>query len=116
MLIYGIRCDKTILTDLPKETVADYYTNYGLLVFPSYSRPTTLDAQGRLTPLFWETVRLIIQNPSRVYMMNMEQPFLSDAESAAVKIIQKVNKDAMPDWYHVPLIVTPEMAPQLVVA
>ena len=116
MLIYGIRCSKTVLTDLPKETVADYYTNYGLLVFPSYSRPTTLDAKGRLTPLFWETMRLIIQDPSRVYALDLEQPFLTDSESAAVKTIQQTYRDAQPDWYHVPLLATPETAPQLIVA
>lgn len=108
MLVYGIRCDKTVLSQLPKDTVADYYTNYGMLVFPSYSRPTVLDAQGHLTPTFWDTTRLILQNPSQVYAMDLEQPFVSDAESAAIKIIQSTCP-ALPDWYHVPLVVTPHI-------
>jgi hypothetical protein len=117
MLIYGIRCDKKVLTALPHDTVADYYMNYGMLVFPSYSRPTVLDAKGRLTPLFWETMRLIIQNPTQVYAMDLEQPFITDAEAAIVKIIQASGSATeQPDWYHVPFIVTPETAPQLVVA
>ena len=119
MLIYGIPCDKKVLTALPKDTVADYYMNYGMLVFPGYSRPTVLDAKGHITPLFWETVRLIIQNPSRVFTMDLEQPYITDAEAAAVKIIQDFDSSrekAQPDWYHVPFIVTPDTAPQLVVA
>jgi len=115
MLIYGIRCSKETLVSLPKEVVADYYTDYGLLVFPTYSRATTLDAKGRLSPLFWDTVRLILQAPTQVYAMDLEQPFVSEMEASAVKSIQTTST-ALPDWYHVPLIVMPGMSPQLVVA
>jgi hypothetical protein len=115
MLVYGIRCDKNVLAQLPKDTVADYYTDYGMLVFPSYSKATVLDAQGHLSSAFWDTTRLILQNPSQVYAMDLEQPFVSDAESAAIKIIQST-QTAMPDWYHVPLVVTPDMGPKIVVA
>ena len=115
MLVYGIRCDKNVLSQLPKDTVADYYTNYGMLVFPAYSRPTVLDAQGHLSPTFWHSTRLVLQNPSQVFAMDLEQPFVSDAESAAIKIIQTTNSE-LPDWYHVPLVVTPDMSPTIVVA
>jgi len=114
MLVYGIQCTQESATQLPKDLVtADYYTDYGLLVFPAYTRPTAIVSQGpRLTPEFWHTVRLIVQDPTRVYAMDLEQPYVSDAEAETIKHLQ--SRRIQPDWYHVPR--TADTNPHIVVS
>ena len=105
MLIYGIRCPKSVIPYLPKTAVAEYYMDYGILAFPSYSRPTGLTAHGHITSAFWSLVRLIIEHPEQVYAMEFEQPFLEEPDAAGVQCVRDIlGRAASPDWYHVPRI------------
>ncbi len=108
MFVYGFKCNPSDLHALPRGTIADYYVEYGLLVFPAYSKPTTLQANGRLTPEFWDTVSRVLAATKPV-AFQLEHPFITEAEDAAVKAIPTAELD----WYHVPRIVTPDMAPVL---
>ena len=108
MFVYGFKCNPSDLHALPRGTIADYYMEYGLLVFPAYSKPTTLQANGRLTPEFWDTVSRTL-SATKPVAFQLEHPFITEAEDAAVKAIPT----AYLDWYHVPRIVTPDMAPVL---
>ena len=108
MFVYGFKCSSQDLHVLPRGTIADYYIEYGLLVFPAYSKPTTLQANGRLTPEFWDQVGRILAATKPV-AVTLEHPFITETEDAAIKSVP----GAYLDWYHVPRIVTPDMAPVL---
>jgi hypothetical protein len=102
MFVYGIRCAPSDLSNLPSDATADYYLDYGLLVFPAYTRPTCI--QGRLGPELWDRVRRVASN--RVHAVELEHPYISDAEHDVVLAL----KDAYPlldcDWYYIPHVAT----------
>ena len=102
MLVYGIRCSPNDLFTVPMKTNADYYTDYGLLVFPGYTKGLCLDSHGALTTGFWDTVRRIIEQPKRVRVMDFEHPYLTESESSVVLALQEAYPGLQPDWYHVP--------------
>jgi hypothetical protein len=104
MYVYGIRCAPADLGDLPSDALADYYLDYGLLVFPTYTRPVCLQARGSLSNEFWDSVRRLITLPNRIYAVSLEHPFISDAESAVVKALQERYPRIEADWYHVPKV------------
>ena len=118
MLVYGIRCDQSDLSCLPKDTVADYYLDYGLLVFPSYSKPTCISTGGtRITAEFLHMMRLIVEQRKSVIAMEFEHPYLSEAETLTLKTLQTATgKNSLPDWYHVPRIVTADSIPHIVIS
>jgi hypothetical protein len=99
MLVYGIRCSASDLFSLPCNAEADYYSDYGILVFPSYSRPTVIKAHGTLTPLFWNAAKSILERPTAVQDVDLEQPYITDAEAAIVNAL-----NGKTYWYHVPRI------------
>jgi len=104
MLIYGIRCSPDDLSNLPSTTVADYYLDYGLLVFPGYSKPTTIQAHGSLTPRFWAEVNQILSNPKKVHVLEHEHPYITESEDSAVKYLEDQGHPP-PEWYYVPHLV-----------
>jgi len=114
MYVYGIRCAPADLGDLPSDALADYYLDYGLLVFPAYTRPVCLNSNGKLTQEFWDSVNRLITYPNRVHAVSLEQPFLTDAESAVVKALQERYPRIESDWYHVPKVVQ-EQEPTMLV-
>ena len=115
MLVYGIQCAPGNLIGLPSGTVADYYIDYGLLVFPTYSRPLGLDAHNRLNRRFWANVKEIVEGAHKVHPMEFEHPYISDDEDDAVKALQEVAPGATTHWFYVPRVATPESAPKLTV-
>jgi hypothetical protein len=116
MLVYGIKCGLADLVGLPKTTPADYYMDYGLLVFPGYSKATFLQNYGpQLNQRFFENLKRVVEDAGKVYEIDMEQPYISDEEGDLVKLLQETTPGVLPCWYHVPKIATPEMTPQLVV-
>jgi hypothetical protein len=100
MFVYGIRCNPCDLLHLHADAVADYYMNYSLLVFPSYTRPTALRAYGRLTPDFWAQARKVIQGT--VYIADNEHPWITDNEDTIVRKLQELNPAHQTNWYYVP--------------
>lgn len=108
MLVYGIRCEQSNLATLPKDTVADYYIDYGLLVFPAFSKPTCITTRGsRITSDFLHTMRLLVEQSKSVIAMDFEHPYLSEQDATTVKAIQNVaGSHVKPDWYHVPRLAT----------
>jgi hypothetical protein len=117
MFVYGVRCspaDVAALTNSGCPVVADYYMDHGILVFPDYTRPTTLDARGRLTRSFWTNVELVATGSQCRNVDLFEDPYISDAEAAALDALRAVNPAAAPAWYYVPCVVeTP--SPTLIV-
>jgi hypothetical protein len=116
MFVYGIVCAPAHLTDLPADTVADYYTEHTLLVFPSYTRPAVLCSSGtQLSPYFLQNAKRLIENAHARCEMELEQPFITEEEDAAVRVIQGLIPGSLPTWYNIPRVVTPETSPQLMV-
>jgi hypothetical protein len=104
MLVYGIRCAPSEISSLPKDTVADYYTDYGLLVFPTYTKPLAVEAHHYLTPRFWANVKRVTENQRRIIAMEFEHPYITEAESAAVKVLQDAIPSSALNWYSVPVV------------
>jgi hypothetical protein len=102
MFVYGVRCAPNDLMGLPADANADYYMDYGLLVFPQHTQPTTLQSQS-LTPEFWHRVRMVLAFPHKTHRAtHLEQPWLSEGESAVVTALQEFYPGLQPDWFYVP--------------
>jgi hypothetical protein len=102
MLVYGIRCSPSDLIDLPTDATADYYLDYSLLVFPYYTKPTSVNSHGYLSSHFWSIAKRIVQHNGRVSEMDFEQPWITDEEQEVVEALQKAYPHLQPNWYHVP--------------
>jgi hypothetical protein len=112
MLVYGIRCDSSELINMPAGLVAEYYTNYGLLVFPAYSRPTLVtNHTNPPSARFLNLAKRIIEQPYMVHEMDDEHPFVSELEGEAIDTLHPTG--ASPGWYHVPLLATRVQTPHL---
>lgn len=105
MFVYGIRCAPNDLTGLPADATADYYLDYGLLVFPGFTRASCLKSHGRggLTADFWQRARLIAQFQHKTHCVtHLEHPWLSPEEAAIVTSLQEFYPGIQADWYYVP--------------
>lgn len=105
MFVYGIRCAPADLTELPSDATADYYLDYGLLVFPTYTRPTYI--HGKLTPEFWDRVRRVALN--RVHSVELEHPYITDEENEVVRAMKGLYPLSGPDWYYIPVSASQEL-------
>lgn len=102
MLVYGIRCAPADLTGLPATAQADYYMDYGLLVFPEYTKGTCVESHGRLTPAFWSEVKRVVENPTRPHSVCLEHPYITDGENDVVHALRSSYPSLQTDWYYVP--------------
>lgn len=93
------------LIGLPTDAQADYYLDYGILVFPQYTRPTTYNAGGRVTPAFWERVKTAIQHPRHAHVADLEHPYITSEEYAVVKALQETYPRLQTDWFYVPRVI-----------
>jgi hypothetical protein len=89
---------------LPGDASGEYYMEYGLFVFPAYSRTTCFQSNGRLTGAFWQTVKRIAEHPNRMHAVSFEDPYLEDSENAAVSALQYSYPGISPGWYYCPAI------------
>lgn len=108
MFVYGIRCSPNDLLDLPSDATADYYLDYGLLVFPAYTRPSAITNNGcRLTADFWQRARLLLQHPAHTHLVStLEHPWITEGESAVVAAMREFYPDIKTEWYYVPRTAT----------
>jgi len=117
MFVYGIRCNPVHLVDLPQGTDADYYTEFGILVFPSYSKPACLRNNSEtLTAHFIDATKRLIEHSNGLSEVELEHPYITEDEDAAVKILQSLAPGSQLAWYNIPRVVTSENAPQMVVS
>ena len=105
MLVYGLRCSPTDLSTLPTNATADYYIDYSLLVFPTYSKGLCLQTTS-LSQRFWQRAKRVLQYPTQVSSMDFEQPWITDEEQDVVYALQEAYPGIQPDWYYVPKVVT----------
>ncbi len=100
MFVYGIRCSPCDLLGLPAGAVADYYMDYSLLVFPSYTCPAAVRAHGQLTPAFWKRVSKVINGT--VHVAEREHPWITAEEDAVVRALRDRYPGVQTEWYFVP--------------
>ena len=108
MLVYGIRCAPADLVNLPTEATADYYMDYGLLVFPQYTRGLSVLSNGTLNPQFWARTKMAIEQPDRIRTVDNEQPWISDEEADVVRALRQYYPSLQTEWYSVPRVATAE--------
>jgi len=117
MFVYGVRCGPAAVADLVNQgcdVTADYYMDHGVLVFPSHTRPTVIDARGNLSAEFWNRVAACVGQSCREIDM-LEHPYISDDEATAMAEIRKSVPEAVTTWYYLPAVVqTP--VPTLIVS
>ena len=112
MFVFAIRCAINDLVLLKKNTAADYYLDYGLLVFPEYSRASCFQNHGSLlTNHFLAQIAPILKAPGTVRQVDLEHPFVSDEQEAAADTLK-----SKPAWYYVPSLVAPGAEPQLIIS
>ena len=101
MYVYGIRCDPADIQQIPLVATADYYMDYGILVFPQYTTTVHLTSRG-LPPTqhFWDQVRIVAKN--RVAPVSREDPYITEEEEEMVKAIRELRPYSGPQWYYVP--------------
>lgn len=110
MFVYGIRCPVTAIPLLPPETQADYYMEYALLVFPSYTRPTTLRSSyiptAQLSTDFTNLCQKIIECEynEAIPITHLEHPFITESEDEAVAAIRQEMPEFDIGWFHVPAV------------
>ena len=101
MFVYGIRCAPCDLSFLPKD-IGNYSNNYGLVVFPTYSKTTCLNANGILSNSFWQSVKKITENSTRVQTVSLEDPYITDTESTVVDTLRISYPGISSGWYYCP--------------
>lgn len=96
MYVYGIPCDSEYAgaSDV-KHAGATYLSEYGLLIFPSYTQPTCVQnhTMGSLNPRFLEQLQIIMDN--KIIRVGLEDPYITEEEYALVKKIGPCS------WYYV---------------
>jgi hypothetical protein len=111
MFVYGIRCSPADILAIASRlqqgsTNADYYMDYGLLIFPEYTRPSCVQAHSGLTPEFWSRVRRVMEAPGRPHSVELEHPWITDEQAKVVKVIKESYPSTDTDWYYVPAMAT----------
>jgi hypothetical protein len=99
MFVYGVRCNPNQLRNISGSVQADYYIDYGILVFPHYTKTSGLDSHGILGPYFWGQAKQMIEHPSTVVSMDFEHPWITDEEQ---DILTSMPHSAQASWFYVP--------------
>ena len=105
MLVYGIRCSASELLSLPSKVPAiEYYVEHGILVFPSYTKPTVISTNGSsfasASEQFIEELRAIVRG--RAWVFQREHPYITEDEDTIVRALKEVNPLITTDWFYIP--------------
>lgn len=101
MFVYGVRCNPNQLRNISGSVSADYYLDYGILVFPQYTKTTGLNSHGSLSPYFWAKAKQIIENPMTVATMDFEHPWITDEEQ---DLLSSLPIGTETSWFYVPRV------------
>lgn len=108
MFVYGIRCTPQEIQLIPHTVQADYYMDYGILVFPSYTRPTIIHAHGRPNETYWRLAKPMIEEPAKVHVTDIiEHPFITEEEASALDALKPTRPNIQTDWFYVPAVAGP---------
>jgi hypothetical protein len=112
MFVYGISCSPADLMAIvgrsDGDIECDYYTDYSLLVFPQCTRPTVLNSYGNLTSQFWDRVRRVVQDAKRPHAVDLEDPWITEKQAEAARVIAEAYPSVKTQWYYVPNAITPD--------
>jgi hypothetical protein len=101
MYVYGIHCEPADIQQIPLMAAADYYMDYGILVFPQYTTSVYLTSRGQTpTPYFWSQVHTVVKN--KVMPVSREDPYITDEEEEMVRSIRDLRPYSDLQWFYVP--------------
>jgi hypothetical protein len=101
MYVYGIHCDPADIQLIPLTAAADYYMDYGILVFPQYTTAVHLTSRGQTpTPHFWSEVQIVAKN--RVMPVTREDLYITEEEDEMVRAIRELRPYSDLQWFYVP--------------
>jgi hypothetical protein len=101
MYVYGIHCAPADIQVIPLVAAADYFMDYGILVFPQYTTPTCITSRGRTpTPNFWADVAMVTKR--KVMPVSREDPYITEEEEEMVKAIRELHPYSDLQWFWVP--------------
>ena len=103
MLVYGLRCSASELLSLPKEIPPiEYHVEHGILVFPSYTKPTVISTNGSATfsDQFIEELKAIARG--RAWVFQREHPYITEDEDAIVSALKNANPLITTEWFYIP--------------
>ena len=104
MYVYGILCSSSDSLPIPNGTTCGvYYKEHGLIVFPSYTKTTCVNSNGKLTNAFWQSVKKITEGYKHVQAVTFEDPYLTDTESTIVNAIQESYPGTSSRWFYLPV-------------
>lgn len=102
MFVYGVRCAPIDLVNLEDTANVDYYMDYGLVVFPEFTKPSAYVAQSGLTSLFWNRVKHVLERPFQVQWVDLEEPYLTTGQETLVQSLRNYYPTLQSGWYYVP--------------
>jgi hypothetical protein len=112
MYVYGIPCSPNDLFGLPANANADYYMDYGLLIFPAYTKPTSFRSHGpEIQPDFWSHVKKFVEAPFQARVVDLEHPYISTEEHEVVVALKRKYPTLDTYWFYLPKVVN-KNAPQ----
>jgi hypothetical protein len=111
MFVYGIRCTPQEIHLIPQHITADYYLDYGILVFPGYTRPTVINAHGRPNENYWRLVKPMIEQPYKMHVTDLlEHPYITEEEASVLDALRPSHPGIQTDWFYVPIVASPTPA------
>lgn len=108
MYVYGIHCNPADIQLIPLVATADYYMDYGILVFPQYTTAVHLTSRGQKpTSHFWEQVRIVAKN--RIMPISREDPYITEEEDEMIRAIKELRPYSDLQWYYIPATTCQEL-------
>jgi hypothetical protein len=113
MYVYGFPCAlKDVTAEELQSGIVEWHVTYGLLVFPAYTRATSMNSHGYLKERFWTDVqRVLAAGPRSAIPMSLEHPYITKDEA---DIAHRFANKQRPEWFYVPVARLPQL-PALVV-
>ena len=72
-------------------------------MFTAHTLPAAVRNHGPvLTEKFINKMKRMVETPRAVYEVEIEHPYISEEDDAAVKALQAVTPGALPAWYYIP--------------
>jgi hypothetical protein len=76
--------------------------DYGLLVFPEFTKSSSYVAHSGLTANFWNRVKHVLERPYQVQWVDLEEPYLTTGQETVVQSLRNYYPTLQPGWYYIP--------------
>ena len=108
MFVYGISCPVTTIQYIAQNTRADYYMEYGILIFPEFTTASYIQNHNNTNmsenTIFQQLCKVVIENKMVATKVIREHPYLTESADDAVWKIREHNPTSDLSWYYVPRV------------